>query len=320
MAPQDAFETLVAAPLHEMDDAAWATWYPATAAFLVDPDAERRARASERLAMAVLRAESLRLPRSAAREHRSRTRLLWLLDQLDAAQARYSDTLDTFIAGLRWHGDDEPFTSILLPWLGRLVSERRSHVDLDRARAIQVLIRPADDDPGVHLNRCLSHLADPSNWVRGAAAHRLGAFVTTPDPAVAIDALVECIRQEELRRPGIAGAFWTSALMDLPDHGWTADRITAWMLDLLEQRPNTPAEDDLLFNDIAFHLHELCSQSPAAVRRMIDGGFVDLALMTASEERKPVPGMRPLVEELTRHARADVAEYARAWLAWADKA
>jgi hypothetical protein len=58
------------------------------------------------------------------------------------------------------------------------------------------------------------------------------------------------------------------------------------MLDLLERRNGEPPHD-MAFNDIAFHLHELCSHSPEMVLRMTAHGFDELAAMTATEDRMP---------------------------------
>ena len=73
------------------------------------------------------------------------------------------------------------------------------------------------------------------------------------------------------------------------------------MMDLLERRQGPiPTHDEMPFNDIAFYLHELCSTSPEMMQRMIDGGFIDLAFMTATEERRAVDGVKPILEQLAR--------------------
>ena len=68
-------------------------------------------------------------------------------------------------------------------------------------------------------------------------------------------------------------------------------------MNLLERRRG-PLPADMPFNDIEFYLHELCRHSPAHVRRMIDGGFLELALMTATEDPDYHTIMVPLIQEL----------------------
>jgi hypothetical protein len=77
------------------------------------------------------------------------------------------------------------------------------------------------------------------------------------------------------------------------ESAWPGDREwekeILWMLDLFERRQGT-APTNLSFNDFDFHLHELCRQSPELVRRMMNGGFDELAVMTATEDLRIVQG------------------------------
>jgi hypothetical protein len=303
-----SFDDLHNAPLHAMTDAAWTSWYPRMQAYLTDPAPQRREAAVERLCMAVMRAELQKLPERRAHDARYEARLRWLLDTVTRATEVHGDVLDAFLKNLRWHGDDEPFTAIMLPWLDQVAATAASLRTVSFARGATVLLAPHANDDAAQLQAWLDLLDDPSDWVRGTAARRLATYLENP---IGGDALVARISEVELQRPGVAGPFWGEHLIAPSSDGWTRERIGDLMLDLLERRPSTPTEGELPFNDIAFHLHEVCSRNPRAVRRMIDGGFIGLALMTALEETEPIAGMRPLIEELTRHQDHDVARYAQ---------
>jgi hypothetical protein len=95
--------------------------------------------------------------------------------------------------------------------------------------------------------------------------------------------------------------------------GVTQDEVVAWMFALLLDRVGEPSPA-MRMNDIAFHLHELCSKSPSYVTRMLDAGHAELALMTATEEWGAVPGMADPLHQLAKHANPLVADAAAAHL------
>jgi hypothetical protein len=150
-------------------------------------------------------------------------------------------------------------------------------------------------------------LDHPHDYVRACAARKIGGVVRGPESATRF----ALIGRKELERPGVAGPFWSEW------HGM-ADHVpidpAEWMMDLLERRKGAPPAD-LPFNDIDFYLHELCDQSPETVERMIRGGHLRLAAMTATETRGVVPGMESVLRRLADRPEPDVAGSARFHLA-----
>lgn len=247
----------------------WDRWFTAIAPYLTDPDPKRRDSSVERMLCA-------------ARCEKSPTRYQWLFEQFYAARERPGMT-GVILRHLRWHWPHETLEAPARAWLENLPAEWQA-----MARAATMLNSHFDEE---HLNDLLSLLDDESDYLRAAAAHCLGDL---NPPKHELRHLIDRISRAELDRAGVAGPFW-SALQFAPP---TPEVLTPreWMLDLLEQRQG--AYPDLWwFNDIDFHLHEICSHHPADVMRMIANGRHDLALMTATEEERPIPGMeQPLLQ------------------------
>jgi hypothetical protein len=107
--------------------------------------------------------------------------------------------------------------------------------------------------------------------------------------------LHEIIAAQELSRPGVAGPFWSSRYHGMCDVDLRASAL--WMLDLLERR-HGPAPAAMPYNDIEFYLHEICCFAPDLMERMLRGGFVLLALETATEVATAVDGVKPILEIL----------------------
>ncbi|CAH0269726.1 hypothetical protein [Roseomonas sp. CECT 9278] len=308
-----AFETLARAPLHEMRGAAWDAFLPAVAAWLDHADPTIRARAAERLAMAVFWAEasSVIQARNAGQTlpHDPAGRLAWLLGVINAAQARHPDVIGAFLDSLRFHNLDEPMRGPLLGWLDALRDAPPPGLDPARAEGIAVLVRPFDADDAADVARLVALLDHPSAYLRACAARRLSG---QEGRAIDVAAIFALVTQKEIARPGIAGPFWSDwqyAREDLPFD--PAD----WMMDILERRAG-PEPDGMPFNGIDFHLHEICDHAPDAVRRMIRGSHGALAIETATEARGVVPGMEPVLRDLAAHPDAAIRQRARFHLAY----
>jgi hypothetical protein len=56
-----------------------------------------------------------------------------------------------------------------------------------------------------------------------------------------------------------------------------------------------PVFQDMPANDIDFYVHELCSLSRDLMWRMMRGGHIELALMTATEMLERVEGVEPVI-------------------------
>lgn len=308
MATDDAdFWRLREAPLHRFGPDDWADYYPRMAAWLGHKDAEIRDAALERLCMAVFRAEP-DFKHDSETERRSRRRAAWLIEEIEQARERHPDVLPAFLRQLRWHGDDEPFPDILLPWLDDLKARPRAGAPDDLVEGTIVLIGGFDWEDEAEPPAILDH---PSNHVRACAAYLLGRTGMGDGKAFGADFLAR-LTAKELARPGIVGPFWSGwCLMDFRELDFDP---LAWMLDIVERRSG-PEPDDMPFNGVDFHIHQLADHSPDAVRRLIKAGRDDLALMAATETRDAVDGMAPILRELAAHSNPSIARSAQHYLA-----
>jgi hypothetical protein len=301
-----AFWALRELPLHDMSDAAWEAYYPAMVPWLTHNNAEIRDCAVERLSMAVMRAEYSSGRKDAKQSVPAAERLAWLLAHVERAHEEHVAVLPRFLRGLRYHGDHEPFQTPLLAWLETIAERRVAGVDAGLVQGTQIILeRVTYDDLPKHMTRWIALLDHPSDYVRGCASTQLGEYCDEESVPTA-DELFDLIGAKEVVRPGIAGPFWSpqSFLIDAV----TRQRVTGWMLDLLEQRRGAvPAIDDMPANDIEFHLHELCSLSPDLMWRMIRGGHMELALMTATEMLERIEGVEPVLERLAADANLSIA-------------
>jgi hypothetical protein len=285
--------------------AQWDAHYRALAPWLVHDNAEIRSCVVERLLTAVLWAEPSLVPFKERDDAKAVARLAWLLGEIENTHSSRPDLIPVLLENLLFKGDSEPFRTPLMAWLRNLQAHPRAGVRPDIVEGTLLLLEPNGDDWSRQAWCWMALLDHPSDYLRACAARRLGGICDDDsiDPTEA--ELLAIITAKELERPGVAGAFWSDHSLSLEREQWAL-----WMLDLLERRQGD-APPDMPFNDIDFHLHELCSHSPELVRRMMKGGFDELAAMTATEESYPVPGMEPILLELATSVNKRVAGSAR---------
>jgi hypothetical protein len=289
--------------LHLLTPAERIAFCSAVAAWLRHAESWIRADAAERLATAVFwesyRRDDPNAPHMTHYAHRT----AWLLGEIEAAQLSHADILPAFIRHLRYRSPSGPQLPIVLAWFDRLEGQPPPGFDTNLVVGTRLLlVEPMEWS--VAAPNWLALLDHPSDWVRGCAAVRLGGC-DDDDTAPSRTDLFAIVGGKELLRPGIAGPFWSPSHAD--GGGSDTETVILWMMDLLERRMGPPPPfEDMPSNDIDFFLHELCSFSPELVDRMLRGGFVELALMTATEIRGFVEGMRPRLETLAGNADAGV--------------
>jgi hypothetical protein len=306
-----SFTDLRALHLHELDEAAWQEYYPAMASFLTDVDPATRSSAVEQLKRAVFSDEE-NAERQARREGRDwelnrEARFAWFRTEIESAHSRFDDIIPAFLKGLSVRGEDWPLMTPLRAWLSAMLAVPPSGVAHDKVEAALLRTRSFDVDSPEDKAQLITLLDHPSNGVRACAAHHLSDFAADDI------GLFDLIKQKELVRPGIAGPFWTEFHFDSQYR--PIDPIP-WMMDILEQRAGPePSLEDMGYNGIDFYLHEVCDGSPETIRRMIDGGHIELAIETACEMLCVMPGMEPILIELGHHANPEIARRARLQLA-----
>jgi hypothetical protein len=304
-----AFEALMATRLDLLTGGDWDAYYPAMAHWLhaSSSDSAIRLRAVERLCMAVFWAER----QSVAEARRngltlsfdSQERVRWLIAQLELAHRDHDDAIPAFLQQLRYTSLDDGNRDIVQRWLLTLSESPPSGVRSDVVDGSLVLIAQFDEDHADEVARLFALLDSPSNYVRACAARKLSGIDCEH---LSASAAFSRILDKEIQRPGIAGPFWSE--WQFMTESVPVNAID-WMLEILDRRVGAePA--DMPFNGIDFHLHEICSGSPDAVRHMLDGGHYELAIETATEVRGVVPGMESVLRELAE--REDYLVYYRA--------
>lgn len=258
---------LLRVALHQFCQDEWKQWYPRVAELLQATAATARAAAVERLSMAVFRAEASRLRLGVATpDDALRRRAEWLVDSIERVRQRHPDVALRFLDALRFHGDGPPFPDVLLPWLHGLQEQSAPGVPPERIQGAILLIGGLEPWEGSLLPPILDH---PSDHVRACAAHALGrAGHGLNDDDESFDpAFIAELTAKELKRPGIAGPWWSALELWGSDLGGLAFDALEWMLGIVEQRRH-PEPGGLPFNGVDFYVRDLAAGNPAAVSRL----------------------------------------------------
>jgi hypothetical protein len=307
-----AFEALRAVDLSEIrGEAAWSAHNALLEPWLIHADQEIRRQALERLTMGILAAEegSVVVARNegVTVSHDPPARLQRLLAVVEAAHAAHPDMIPAFLGELR-HKHDAPFVAGLLTWLRGLAESPPDGVDPGMIEGTMLLLQRFDEDDPADVSRLVGLLDHASEYVRACAAKQLANVDGAAMDAAALFAL---IREKELVRPGIAGAFWS-------DWQFSAEHAPveplSWMLDIVENRAG-PEPEHMPFNGIDFYLHEIADRSPETVLRLLACGRGDIAIETATEMRGVVEDMRPVLLRLADDHDPGIAHRARMHLA-----
>lgn len=307
-ATPQAYLDLRQTPLYELSPAETIAFCSAVADWLGHDEPWIRDDAAERLATAVLWERHWGEGPDAPPPSHYVERVDWLLATIESANRRHPDILPSFIRHLRYHTPSRQQLPRVLAWLDRLEHQPPLGLDINLVLGTRTLLTPPAPDWSEQAAAWLALLDHPSNWVRGCAAMMLGNW-SEDDTAPSRADLFALIGEREIARPGIAGPFWSPSHAggDWADAAWAAT-VTPWMMDLLERRNGPPPPfEDMPSNDIEFFLHELCSTSPTMVDRMLAGGFIELALMTATEMHGSIEGMQPRLEILAKNPDPDIA-------------
>jgi hypothetical protein len=312
-APKDkSFAALVATPLHALSSDEWDEFCLAMAPFVSSANKSEREQAVERLSMAVLWAE-----RSSATQARNAgvtvafdagARLIWLLTEITNANKTQGDVVAMFLAELKYKDVHYTERGLVLQWLNELMQLPPPNLPPDVIEGTIILVESHDEDDAAEVARLIDYLDHQSDYIRACAARELSGMESEAANPAKLFAL---IKEKELRRPGIAGPFWSQ---------WQFMRESApvdpieWMMDILERRSG-PEPTDLPFNGIDFYLHEICDSAPDTVSRMMKGGHIHLAIETATEIQSEVPGMAAILRELADRTERDISMRAQIHLA-----
>jgi len=308
-------EQIRSTPLRSLDPEGWDALHEKLLALLGAEEPEAADFTLDRLAK-VLWAEG-----SAARRNREQTfrsaadRLLAVLRALER-RADLIDCLPGFVFHAMSLADDESFRRAFLDWLAAYTPKPEdAEAWPDAALAYRISLRDFGEDWATASGGLIGLLDHPSLQVRACAAYVLGDLHVegegdNPD----LTKLMEAVRKADIERPGVAGPFYEAIQFDLdslPGDGPAQAR--SWMLSILEHRK--APEPDLLkydFNGIDFLAHEVLAGHPRDIRRLIEIGQPEIAIMAATEDRHVVEGLQGLLIELGNSGEDEICRLA-AW-------
>jgi hypothetical protein len=310
MAQQNAFTALEQISLSDLRDHEWDAYYKSMSPWMLHADKDIRRRAINRVYLAVSSAE----PQTRSRHEVGKyipsdntARFEWFLAAVDAAHLQQPDVIPLVLEHMRFGNHLAPEHPVSR-WLKRLQTMPPSGVDPAVVEGTILLHEPFDENDPQSVARVVGMLDHQSNYVRACAARLLSGLESEAlDPA----AMFALIKDKEIIRPGIAGPYWSEWAF-FSEHAPT-DPLN-WMLEILEKRTG-PEPEDMPFNGIDFHLHEVGSYTPSAVLRMIKLGNAELAVQTATEMLEVVPGMEPVLRELADHDEVGIRRRAQFHLA-----
>ena len=209
--------------------------------------------------------------------------------------------------------DEAPYNSLFLDWFEQLTAAQV--VETDKLLAAKLLFNGFGKDWVTVGDRLINTLDHANLKVRAIAALHLGkfcyraAYAATPidhwdyDQADCDRARVETagmppiqelfalIRQHEMVRPGVAGAFWGAAPRNTVDE-------REWLLSILVDAPSPEPYIRGFAVNLAFEAHERFSEDPEAIRRLMDAGRIDVAVAAATDNDYKLPKLQPLLMEL----------------------
>jgi hypothetical protein len=105
--------------------------------------------------------------------------------------------------------------------------------------------------------------------------------------------MIVLINAKEIEHPGVACG-WKTQCQIVPE----GEDYTEWILDIFARSPTPETFSSYFPITLEFLAHERFSDDPKAIRRLIDIGRIDIAFAAATDERKKIDGMEPLLIEI----------------------
>ncbi len=244
------------------------------------------------------------------------TRLGAILEALRVAQVSSNDQIfATFCSNFQFLGRDSPYQEEILKYLAQLlISEDHPMLSKDSIVAAQIFFGEYDTT-WTAVGETLIQLLDHEDLnLRACAAYQIGKFYSNTSYEGSTYDLIygedyceqrrrsvvgmplisefsQLIRDKEIQRPGIAGAFWGV----LPKHGID---YRAWVLDVFQHSTEPEPYIPYFPGNLMFDAHERFSRDPEAIRQLMTIGRFDIAIMAATEESSTVIALEPLLVEL----------------------
>lgn len=236
------------------------------------------------------------------------------------------DIFEEFCDEFSHLSENEHYNSMLLQWSEELASNKQHQLPTDEAiEAAKIYYYGYGwtwKEAGAKLIAALDH---SDLTIRASAAYQIGTFYTRTqqhswdnhedlqikqqiaEGIPPIEAMMELMREKELQRPGVAGAFIFSS----PKSDFNVN-YGAWLLDILENSPSPEPYIKYFPCNLAFDAHERFSQDANAIRRLMQMGRIDIAIAAATDENYKIAALEPLLIEMGYNKESEIVK-AAAW-------
>lgn len=193
------------------------------------------------------------------------------------------------------HSKDDPYKQLVLAWLDQLASsEEYPALSQEEILAAQIFFGAYDSTWQAVGETLLDWLDHPNLNLRACAAHQIGEFCRKafccqednweskhckhhkPDDVQAVaglpslETMMQLIRDKEIERPGIAGAFFEV----IPKEGFDARE---WVFNVLEDSPVPEPCIPYFPYNLAYNADTMSTFDADAMRRLVDIGRADIA-------------------------------------------
>lgn len=275
----------------------WQHFFADAIALLDHPDSRKKEYALDRLQKGVWaeRMQQHRQPGYTATP--SELRLTPILNAI-GEQNECEHLLAHFTKWASFSGDQN---DVFAQWLAQAECGGKISEETVAILKIQAELFPLDD--WAQAQNFLEPFFDhPNDLLRAASAAAFGdmysAYAENLPPLVTT---LEQVKSREIARPGFAGAFIGPLLMGECDNGYIGNsgiKLEDWLLEIFAKR-KAPEPEIPFYNGIDFHAHEVLSGNADAVQKLVEFGAESVAAMAATEEHRPIPGMLPILEQLS---------------------
>jgi hypothetical protein len=291
-------------------------------------------RAIDRLLRALEIEESQRSSCGDYRPSPTDKRLKSIFEAIATQTQNNPDIFEMFCSKFSFLAKDATYNQLVIEWLNQLAASEDLQAPTQEAILAAQIFLGAYDSTWQEVGANLIELLDHTDLnLRACAAHQIGKFCSkafyskedvwewTDDNEQyerdkqsvvgmpSLETMMQLIRDKEIERPGVAGAFWGV----IPKDGFDAKE---WLLDLLENSPEPEPYIPYFPCDLAFDAHERFSRDADAVSRLIDMGRTTLALAAATDESCRVVGLEPLLIELGFNEEPEIIRVASWHLAY----
>lgn len=228
----------------------------------------------------------------------AKQRLLPILDAI----VRQDDREYCLLRFTKWSSLSDDQKTVLSDWLMAPTSRNTLSTEAVSTAQIQAELYATDDweEARSFLEPFFGH---PNDLLRAASAAAFGEmYVNGAENLPPLCDVMQQVKDWEIQRPGFAGAFLGQLLMDTDKDGeidGSGIKLQDWILEIIAKR-RADEPDMPFYNGIDFHAHEILSCNPDAVRKLIEFGAESVAAMAATEENRPIDGMKELLEQLAQ--------------------